>query len=179
MSRATAYRYFPTADVLLGEAAVHAGTSPVSDAHLLDTTSDPVERVGRLTRALAQFTFANLPVLRTSLRLSLDPASSYERPGHRRRWIATALAPLADRLDADTLHRLSAALTLVLGIDPIVTLTDITHLDRDTAIDVLEWTARTLVEAVLPDSPATAAEPESSHASLPSEPAGSTSLRAT
>ena len=49
--------------------------------------------------------------------------------------------------------RLSAALHLVLGIDPIITLIDIAGLDRAEALDVLEWVAATLVEAAIEQSP--------------------------
>jgi hypothetical protein len=63
------------------------------------------------------------------------------------------LAPLGDRLGDASRARLSAALNLVLGIDAIVVLTDVAGLDRDDALDVLEWVARTLVAAALQSSP--------------------------
>ena len=49
----------------------------------------------------------------------------------------------------EQLERLSKALTLLMGIDPIVALTDIAGASRKEALDTLEWTARTLVEGAL------------------------------
>jgi len=46
------------------------------------------------------------------------------------------------------------ALHLVLGIDPIIELTDIAGLDRAEAVDVLAWVAATLVQASLANGPA-------------------------
>jgi hypothetical protein len=52
-------------------------------------------------------------------------------------------------MDRRTYARLSRALTLLLGIDPVVAMTDIAGASRDEALDALEWTARTLVTAAL------------------------------
>ena len=40
-------------------------------------------------------------------------------------------------------------LTLMIGIDPIVVMKDIAGASREQALDTLEWSARTLVEAAL------------------------------
>jgi len=63
--------------------------------------------------------------------------------------IEDILAAAGDRLDPPARARLRAALHLVLGIDPIIQLTDIAGLDRAEALDVLEWSAATLVQAAL------------------------------
>ena len=47
------------------------------------------------------------------------------RPGHRVEWIAHALAPARDKIDPETFGKLSRALTLLLGIDPVVVMKDI------------------------------------------------------
>jgi hypothetical protein len=70
-----------------------------------------------------------------------------ERPGHRLRWISALLKPLRDSLDERTLRRLTGALTLLLGVGPLVALTDIAYMDREQALDVLAWTAETVVRA--------------------------------
>ena len=59
------------------------------------------------------------------------------------------LAPIRDRVPGERYERLSKALTLLMGIDPIVALTDIAGASRKEALDTLEWTARTLVEGAL------------------------------
>jgi hypothetical protein len=54
---------------------------------------------------------------------------------------------------------------LVLGIDPIIALTDVAGLDRAEALDVLEWVAATLVQAALREGQAN--EPEAGSAADP------------
>lgn len=149
VSRATAYRYFPTQDTLLAPAQVHGGEAPLSDEQLLDTgiVTDPAARAGLVARRVGEYTFDNEQLIRTVLRLSLDPNLDYERPGHRRRWITGLLAPLQATADQRTLRRLAGALHLILGGEAVVALTDIAELDRQEALDVLAWTAETLVRA--------------------------------
>jgi len=75
------------------------------------------------------------------------------RPGWGGRWVDEILAATGGRLDEPAQARLSAALHLVLGIDPIIELTDIAGLDRAGALDVLAWVAATLVQASLASGP--------------------------
>jgi hypothetical protein len=112
-------------------------------------STDPVERVGVLTRKVTEWAFQNEPALRTWLRLSLDPSTGVRRPGHRIGWIAEALQPLQGKVDGATLDRLSNALTMFMGIDPIVPLTDFAGLPPAQAIEVIDWAARTLVRSVV------------------------------
>lgn len=114
---------------------------------------------------MGQFALDHEERLRTALRLSLDPQSGYQRPGRRGRWVDDILASGGDRLDPAIRARLSAALHLVLGIDPIIALTDVAGLDRAEALDVLEWVAATLVQAALREGQAN--EPEAGSAADP------------
>ncbi len=150
VSRATAYRYFPTQESLLAGMRMFAPEGPVAmfEKVTLETT-DPVERVGVLARQVAEWAFQNEPALRTMLRLSLDPETGVRRPGNRIRWIAEALQPLQGKVDATALERLSSALTMVLGIDPVIPLTDFAKLTPEQGIEVIEWAARTLVRSVV------------------------------
>src|SRR5262252_8068573 len=154
VSRATAYRYFPSQDLMLSEATIRAAAGPPDGLPPADTTAaSPEEVAAAITRQAGQFSLDHEERLRTALRLSLDPQSGYQRPGRRGRWIDDILAAADDRLDPPARARLSAALHLVLGIDPIIALTDIAGLDRAEALDVLEWVAATLVEAAINQSP--------------------------
>jgi len=87
--------------------------------------------------------------LRTMLRLSLDPATGVRRPGHRVEWIASALKPVRKQIDNATYQKLSQALTLLLGIDPIVAMKDIGGASNEQILDSLEWTAMALVRNAL------------------------------
>ncbi len=152
ISRATAYRYFPTQDLLLAEIALFAVGGPLIP-NVAKDASVP-EAVGHLVRRVAAWTYENEQPLRTLLRLSLDPTAGLPRPGHRVEWIADALAPAREQLDPQTYCNLSNALTLMLGIDPIVVLKDIAGASREQALNALEWSARTLVQAAINTSKA-------------------------
>jgi len=107
------------------------------------------EAVGTLVRRVAEWAIANEMALRTMLRLSLDPATGVRRPGHRVEWIASALKPVRKQIDNATYHKLSQALTLLLGIDPIVAMKDIGGASNEQILDSLEWTAMALVRNAL------------------------------
>jgi hypothetical protein len=105
--------------------------------------------IADLVRRVGTWSYENERPLRALLGLSLDPSTGVRRPGHRVEWIANALAPIRGRVDAKTYNRLSRALTLMMGIDPVVVMSDIVGATREQALDALEWSARTLVEAAL------------------------------
>jgi hypothetical protein len=92
------------------------------------------------------------PELRTQLRLALDPAAE---PGQlplrrgRRIWIEEALAPLRGQLPEPELGRLVHAIGATLGIEALVWLTDIAGLSRRQAVEVMRWSARSLLQATL------------------------------
>src|SRR5215831_17426457 len=155
VSRATAYRYFPSQELMLSEATIRAAAGSAADAlpSAETTVTDPAAIAATITRQAGQYSLDHEERLRTALRLSLDPQSGYQRPGRRGRWIDDIFAVAGDRLDEPARARLRAALYLVLGIDPLISLTDIAGLDRAEALDVLEWMAATLVEAAINQSP--------------------------
>jgi AcrR family transcriptional regulator len=150
VSRATAYRYFPSQESLLAQIRMFAPEGPVDTFHrLVLETADPVERVGVLARHVSQWAVDNEVALRTMVRLSLDPATHVRRPGYRIQWIAEALQPLEGKIERRTLESLANALTIVLGIDPVIPLRDFAKLSPEQTIQVIEWTARMLVRSVV------------------------------
>jgi AcrR family transcriptional regulator len=151
VARATAYRYFPTQEALLVE-TTFLGDSEALRAipALADSIADPGERMAQAVRTGAEWTLEREARLRMILRASLDPAGGTTRPARRRGYIAALLEPL--ELPPATRERLAAALTLLLGIDPIVALTDNADIEREEIPEVLAWTARALVEAALSEA---------------------------
>ena len=147
ISRATAYRYFPTQELLLAEVALFASGGPLFAPPI--ENAPVAETVGRLVRRVGVWAYANEQPLRTILRLSLDPSTGVRRPGHRKEWIANALEPVRGKIDAKTYSHLSKSLALLMGIDPVVVMKDIAGASREQALDALEWSARTLVEGAL------------------------------
>jgi len=148
VARATAYRYFPTQEALLLETS-HLGDSEPMRSLLDDVAgiADPATRVAEAVRRGAAWTLGREPQLRAILRASLDPERDTLRPARRRAYIADLLAPL--ELSPAAAERLAAGLTLLFGIDPIVSLRDNGDLAAEDIPDALAWTARTLVEAAL------------------------------
>jgi AcrR family transcriptional regulator len=173
VGRATAYRYFPTQEALLLE-TTFLGDQDAMRAlpELAEKVDDPAERVAQAVKTGAEWTLEREARLRVILRASLDPAGQAKRPARRRKYIAELLASVKDDLPKETYERLTGALTLLFGIDPIVAIADNSDVDREAIPDVLAWTAESLVRAAL-QPPATAgrmvtSSPSSTGVSRPS-----------
>jgi len=160
VSRATAYRYFPTQEYLLFEAALESTRSDI-DRELAENTlpEDPETRLEMLIDALQGRVVDKEAAFRTMLRLSLEQSleeerhggesSSRLRGGGRVRWIEKALAPVQGRLEEPDFRRLVAALSLCMGIEALVVLRDVCALESSEAEEVLRWAARTLLHSSL------------------------------
>jgi AcrR family transcriptional regulator len=153
VARATAYRYFPTQEALLLETSYLGDSEPLrSISGLADEIDDPAARVAEAVRRGAAWTLGREAKLRAVLRMSLDPAQDVERPARRRHYIAELLAPLRDQLSPAAYEQLAGSLTLLFGIDPIVSLRDNGDVPPERIPDVLAWAAQALVEAALRDA---------------------------
>ena len=163
VSRATAYRYFPTKEALLIELSdlnVHA--APV-EALLANLPTDDVEQ--RLVLLLDTFdpiVLAEEEHFRIAARVYLDTwlrghrngdDAPVVREGRRMRWLETVLAPLDD-LPPERKRLLQAALALTLGGEAIITMKDVCRLDDDEALAVLRWAATALLRAAVGEAPA-------------------------
>ena len=158
ISRATAYRYFANQRALL------AATYPLIDMPSLLPTPAPPEPAARLAAvadAQTQLVLEQEPELRAHLRLALDPDGADRgqlplRRGRRITWIEDALAPLRGQLPDRELRRLVHAIGAVVGIEALVWLTDIAGLSRQQAVEVMRWSAETLLRTALADADADA-----------------------
>jgi AcrR family transcriptional regulator len=164
VSRATAYRYFPTQDSLLVEAAAHGPVEPIETLVAAQTGGDARARFAELQAAFNALVGEEEAAMRMALRSYLDAWFAARergtlapdvRQGRRMRWIAATLAPARGTLAPDTAQRLSAALALTLGIEPLMVMKDICRLDDAAARDTLQWMAKTLLEAALTEQSAT------------------------
>jgi len=162
VSRATAYRYFPSNEAVL----MHATQPLVEDAGQRLQPPDPgtsddaspedlPDQASTLVRTMGTWAFDHKNELRTLLRLSLAPkhANRVPRRGNTNRdtWIATLLEGLPDHVSQAARDRLAVALVPLFGADAVVWSTDIAQVDRETALDVMAWMAATLVHATLTD----------------------------
>ncbi len=167
VSRATAYRYFPTHEALDVEVA-EIGPDVVATEEALDdlSTDDVEERLGTLLGAFNPIVVAKEAHFRRALwvyqdtwlrsrRNGEDADAPAVREGRRMRWLERVLEPLD--LPDDEERRLQAALALTLGVDSVVVLKDVCGLDDDEALEVLRWTAIAILGAAMAETGAQAA----------------------
>lgn len=161
VSRATAYRYFPTQEALLLEVSdVSPAMAPV-EALLADLPSGDVEeRLTRLVDLSGRLVLEHEVGMRTALRVYLDTwiearragrsASVAVREGRRLRWLDRVLEPVQRGLSPAQRQRLRSALALTVGIDAVVVLRDVCRIDDDEELlGVLRWATLTLARAAL------------------------------
>jgi AcrR family transcriptional regulator len=159
VSRATAYRYFPSQEHLLLEVVLERSIDEIDLAVATSAGSgDAAARVDGLVSAIHDEIAANETGFRSLLRLSIAQARSHEssaptvssiRGERRLQWIDQALEPLAAELDARSRRRLTAALALCVGAEAFVVLRDLCGLDREAAEDTLRWAAGALLAAAM------------------------------
>ena len=162
VSRTTAYRYFPTQESLLLEVAVNVDVGDLEELVARRVDADTaaehaLDVLQRLNRHVLDEEVRYRTVVRLYLDLWLTGAAAGDdapvvREGRRRRWMAQALASLADRLGPGELDRLTAALSLVMGAEAIIVLRDVCQLAPEAALDVTGWAARALLDAALSDA---------------------------
>jgi AcrR family transcriptional regulator len=162
VSRATAYRYFPSRTALINAVmerslgAVRGFSSEHPDGRervraLFNETFPRFKEFEAQLRAAAQLSLEQWALERAGL---LDEPP-YRR-GHRVRILERALAPFAGVMPAPLLQRLHHALSVVYGIEPYMILKDIWGLpDRDVERTAL-WMADALVDAAVREAAANA-----------------------
>ena len=160
VSRATAYRYFPTRSALT-TAIIDASLGPVRA--IASDSANGRERVRELfERTFPRFTEFE-PQLRAAAQLSLEQGALERaglleeepyRRGHRIRILEHALAPMAPDLPPAVRHRLHRALSVVYGIEPYIVLKDIWGLPDREVEGIALWMADALIDAALRDAAA-------------------------
>jgi AcrR family transcriptional regulator len=151
VSRATAYRYFPSQASMIQE-AVHEALGPI--LAFAPQSENPEERV----RDLLAFAFPRIEAYeathRATILLSLyqwtqrkagtlDEAQIVR--GHRKKLLANAVSPLRAQLGRAAFDKLTQALSLIFGTEALIVLKDIWGLDGDEARRVAVWAAIALV----------------------------------
>lgn len=158
VSRATAYRYFPTQAALV-QAVVGEALGPIlewksdsgdAEARVADLLDSSMPRIGEF-----EATF------RAALKLALEQWAQRQagtlveapfRRGHRVGLLRDAIGPLSDDLAPKDFERLVQALSLVFGVEVLVVLQDICGLDAPSAYRVAEWAACALVRAAVSEN---------------------------
>lgn len=154
VSRATAYRYFPSQAALV-KIVVDEGLGPILTFR--PEGSDVARRVGDLFEIAMPRIEAYEATFKAALKLSLDQwarrqaGTLGDEPrftrGHRVDLLEEAVAPLHERLPPATVKRLAQALSLVFGVEAFIILKDIWGLDGQATQAVARWAALALVAA--------------------------------
>lgn len=161
VSRATAYRYFPTQESLLLDVVnIEALLKPVEDLVASFPTEDAAQRLATLVRTMTPAMLSDEALIRTGERVYMDtwlanqPDGNHTpvRAGRRMRYIDEALRPLGEQLGESGRKRLRCALALTLGTEALIAMKDSAGLDDDEEIvATLEWAASALLRTALHD----------------------------
>lgn len=159
VSRATAYRYFPSIEALLVEAPLDGAVPSAPDVFDDTSPSDPIARLDLAEAAMHEMIYRNEAQLRRLLIASLqrslqawkngDTGGIPIRQNRRAGLIEAALAPARHRMNKTAYDRLCAALAMVFGTESMIVFRDVLGLDEKTARRVKSWTIKALVEAAL------------------------------
>lgn len=159
VSRATAYRYFPSQAALV-QAVVDEGLGPILTWK--SSSADPERRVAELFETAMPRIEAFEATFKAALKLSLDQwaqrqAGTFDGEpaftrGHRVDLLKDAIAPLKGRLPPREFKRLAQALSLIFGVEMLIVLKDIWGLDSRSMMSVAQWAASALVRAAVTES---------------------------
>ncbi len=168
VSRATAYRYFPSRSKLIS-AVVAESLAPVR--RFEPKAADGLVRVRELFDKTFPLFKRFEPHMRAALQLSLEHESlqrmglleeeQYQR-GHRRYMLHRAAAPLAGTLGQEAYDRLLKALSLIYGIESYVVLRDIWGASYREVEAVARFMLEALIESALREAPRGKASPSRS-----------------
>jgi AcrR family transcriptional regulator len=153
VSRATAYRYFPTIDALLVEATLDVAMPTAEDVLRGAPANDPIARVDKVDAAFETMMSANEAGLRMMLAQSLQRSLVEEggklprRQNRRSPLIEAALASSKKEFSATDYQLLTRALALVIGTEAMVVFKDVLQVSDSEARKVRRWAIRALVEA--------------------------------
>jgi AcrR family transcriptional regulator len=155
VSRATAYRYFPSRSKLIA-AVVDASLGPVR------TTASRHEGGRERVMELFDHTFPRFKEYETEMRAALQLALEHRaleragmleeepyRRGHRVRILAQALSPFEGQIPKPLIRRLHRALSTIYGYEAYLVLKDIWNApDREVEATV-RWMAKALIDATI------------------------------
>jgi AcrR family transcriptional regulator len=159
VSRATAYRYFPSQATMV-QAVVDEALGPI-----LAWRSGEKEAEDRVSHLLG-FAFPRMLKYEATHRAALSQAlDQWARRqagtlgaearivrGNRKALLREALAPLSRQVGAQTFDKLAQSLSLIFGIEAIIVLKDIWGIADDEVRVVAQWAAHALVAAAVAEA---------------------------
>lgn len=153
VSRATAYRYFPTHAELYAHAALWKLTLLENKEFEKVFDNESVfDLVDALVTESDKSTRAHEDEYRAVLRLSLDRANGRAKPVRspfRRESVKRAMASVEASLGKEAFERVSAALCLTIGIEAAVVFGDVCLVPATRSREIKRWAARAILQAAL------------------------------
>ncbi len=134
VSRATAYRYFPSQAALV-QAVVDEGLGPILTWRSAST--DAAARVADLIDTSMPRIEAFEATFKAALKLSLD------------QWARGQAGTLGSE---PAFARLAQALSLIFGVEVLIVLKDMWGLDGKDTLSVAQWAARSMVQAAIAEA---------------------------
>lgn len=159
VSRATAYRYFPSQSALIA-AVVDESLGPILAWN--SASPDAATRVDELLRFAFLRLEAHEAPLRAAIMVSLQQHAEASAGkagleprlvrGHRVDILKRAIAPLAADLTPAQQDRVAQALSLVYGSEVFLVLKDIWQLELPEITDVVRWTAQAIIRQAVSEA---------------------------
>lgn len=149
VSRATAYRYFPSVEALVVESTLDVATPDPARLFANGKPEDPVARLQKVDESLEAMIAANEMGLRAMLATSLTRDAKGPTPRRQNRrtpLIEAALEPARKDFNPQSLDMLKKALALVIGTEAMVVFKDVLQLSDAEARKTRRWAIRALVE---------------------------------
>lgn len=154
VSRATAYRYFPSRDRLLIEAVLNREVTPAKT--VLDDIADDSagEAVGRIQQHLYSQVIKNESLNRSLLRACQDEWMENKnrfvlRGDQRLPLLKEALSRRRKDIEPRELDNLLYALATMVGLESYIVLRDVCQINQTRGNEIMNWAVRKLVDAVL------------------------------
>jgi AcrR family transcriptional regulator len=149
VSRATAYRYFPTQEALSVELETEDVWREVEALVVDPQTADVGARLDRIIDAVVRTVYAEERHVRTAFRVYHDTwlrdPDSQVRRGRRMDWIDKTISPVP----AEARESLRLALALAISPDAVTMLNDVAGLDAEQTRRVLKWAVRAMLRAAV------------------------------
>lgn len=156
VSRATAYRYFPSPEALISETAADRDMQPLE--RFWRPGDDPVKGIGLAANALNTLLIDDeigLHVMERSFMtvwLENESREAPLRPGRRMSYIEPIVDSLKDELTPRARKRLKQALSIVMGTEALIAVRDISGASVEESLDATAWAARALVRQALAEN---------------------------
>lgn len=159
VSRATAYRYFPTQSDLIA-ATVNASLGPILT--WLPQSEKTEERIKELLAFALPRMFEHEGALRAALQVSLqqwaegrslnlDPKEKRLERGNRKDILAMVTAPMKGEYPTELIDKVIKAFSVIYGSEIFLVLKDIWKQNDSEVIELTQWMAKAIINQAIAD----------------------------